>query len=55
MATCADPIKALRWTLKKAGRLGLKAIDAIEIKEGGDATAENSGKVNQSSTKPIKE
>jgi hypothetical protein len=29
----ADPIKALRWILKKAGRLGLKCIDVHEEKE----------------------
>jgi hypothetical protein len=30
-----DEIKALRWLLKKARRLGLVAVDAVEQKEGG--------------------
>jgi hypothetical protein len=28
--TCSDPIKALRWVLKRAGRLGLRAVDVRE-------------------------
>jgi hypothetical protein len=28
--SCSDPIKSLRWLLKKAKRLGLVAVDAVE-------------------------
>jgi hypothetical protein len=31
--SCSDPIKSLRWVLKKAQRVGLKVIDAIEEKD----------------------
>jgi hypothetical protein len=31
-----DGIKALRWILKKAQRLGLKCVSAIEEKENND-------------------
>ena len=44
-----DAIKALRWLLKKAQRLGLKAIEVTE-EEGGERTGKQhagSGPVNQ--------
>jgi hypothetical protein len=32
-----DGVKALRWLLKRAQRLGLKAIDAVEEQEKSDS------------------
>jgi hypothetical protein len=38
--SCSDPIKSLRWILKKAQPLGLKCVSAIEEKEDGGRPAE---------------
>jgi hypothetical protein len=44
--TRSEPIKALRWILKKAGRLGLKCVSAIEEKEE-DKQAKDENKISQ--------
>jgi hypothetical protein len=42
-----DGVKALRWVLKRAGRLGLTAIDVTEQQEGDAQPAQPAKQANE--------